>query len=45
MHMADPRVLNGRAIKIILIIHVEWPLLFASNAVVDVLQNKIWLNR
>lgn len=32
MHMVtlDPRVLNGRAIKIIYIIHVEWPLLFTS---------------
>ncbi len=29
MHMVDPRVLNGRAIKIIYIIHIEWPLLFA----------------
>ncbi len=31
MHMVDPRVLNDRAITIIYIIHVEWPLLlFAS---------------
>ncbi len=28
--MVDPRVLNGRAIKIIKIIHVELLLLFAS---------------
>ncbi len=31
MHMVDPRVLNGSAIKMIEIIHIEWPLLFASN--------------
>ncbi len=29
MHIVH-RVLNGRAIKIIYRIHVEWPLLFAS---------------
>ncbi len=38
MHMADHQVLNGSAITIIYIIHVEWLLLFASmdNAVMDV---------
>ncbi len=30
MCMVDPRVLNGHAIKIIYIIHVKRPLLFAS---------------
>ncbi len=30
MHMVDLRVLNDSAIKISYIIHVEWPLLFAS---------------
>ncbi len=30
LHMVDHQVLNGRVIKIIYIIHVEWLLLFAS---------------
>jgi len=30
MHMVDHRVLNGRAIKMICTIQVEWLLLFAS---------------
>ncbi len=46
MQMVEPRVLNDRAIKMIYIIHVEWPLFLPAwtTAVIDVLQHKILLN-
>ncbi len=45
MHMVDPWVLKGHAIKL-LTFHIKGTLLSASmdSGVMDVLQHKIWLN-